>query len=99
VRENLTSIIPIEEELGLLFSTADFDRNVHNQSVLPNRINVEDDDETKLPDPLDILRHRYSTFLFKKPEDPKDSRLFFGGKYTAYQTQSQSSKFPNIYKH
>jgi len=96
----IPSIKPIEEELKLLYGMADFDRNEYNQSVLPyqnhgknstTNINVKDENYDKLPDPLDILRHRYSTFLFKKPERP-DQKLSFGEKYTAYQIPISSSK-------
>ncbi|RIA96545.1 hypothetical protein C1645_815219 [Glomus cerebriforme] len=105
VYENLTSARPIEEELKILFSTADFDRNEYNQSVLPKNIhpsirlaniniNMEENDENiKLPNPLDILRHRYSTFLYKKPEDPKDSQSLFGEKYTAYQIPNSKTDY------
>jgi hypothetical protein len=105
VYENLNSARPIEDELKILYNTADFDRNEYNQSVSPKNIHPsiqvaninisleEDDEKIKLPKPLDILRRRYSTFLFKKPEDPNDSRLFFGEKYTAYQIPNSKSDY------
>lgn len=105
VYKNLSSAKPIDDELKILYNTADFDRNEYNQSISSRDIHpsiqlantnisiVKDDEKIKLPKPLDILRRRYSTFLFKKPEDPKDSRLFFGEKYTAYQIPNSKSDY------
>ncbi|CAI2166909.1 14706_t:CDS:10 [Funneliformis geosporum] len=104
VAEKVTSSKPIEEELKLLFETADFDHNEYNQSILPYQDNnnlIENDHPStdvrkenygNLPDPLGILRHRYSTFLFKKPENP-DQKLLFGENYTAYQVPIFSQRY------
>ncbi|CAG8471295.1 3296_t:CDS:10 [Funneliformis mosseae] len=97
VSETITSFKPIEDELKLLYETADFNHNEYNQSILSDQNNNHPsthggENYGKFPDPLDILRRRYSTFLFKKPESP-DQKLLFGEKYTAYQIPTISQRY------